>query len=94
MPDTGGDPVYVVSSAAGKSEWRAREECVCGNVLRTGLVVRVRVLVCRCASPGRGPRVARGAMWDAGKVTRQTYEERTRLGLPLIAPCERVGRLR
>lgn len=66
--------------------------CVCGNVLerRGAGTWTMRCSPCSCASPG--PRVGQLRHGLHPRIGRVQYEERTRLGLPLIADCERMER--
>lgn len=71
------------------------ETCVCGNELtrRHGRVdLKIQSRPCRCEQPGPGSRQGQyGGL--PGWVRRRQYEERTRLGLPPVAPIERRARV-
>jgi hypothetical protein len=65
------------------------EACVCGNVLDAQLEYRCTRSPCRCAVPGRGPGQLRCHDLPSW-VLRKQYDERKRLGLPVVTPIERT----
>ena len=72
------------------------EVCVCGNELarrpgRAELTITSRP--CRCDAPG--PKSRQGAFEPAlpGWVSRRQYEERTALGLPVVADIEKRSKV-
>lgn len=72
------------------------ERCVCGNVLATRPgqgTFTVTSRPCRCEDPGPGSRQGHYEPALPGWVSRRQYEERTRLGLPVVANIERKARV-
>lgn len=63
------------------------ERCVCGNPLRVTTVSITRS-PCRCPAPGPG-RSQLPSHDLPGWLRKSQYEERKRLGLPVIADAER-----
>jgi hypothetical protein len=65
------------------------ETCCCGNVTRPEVEVVIRLLVCRCAAPGRGKRQGRRKA-DIERVQEKQWHERKRLGLPVMTDVEKA----
>ncbi len=67
-------------------------QCVCGNELESTPAYKLRVSPCRCEAPGPGARTLQtGLPWH---LFEKQYEERRRLGLPLLTDTERAARSR
>ena len=72
------------------------ERCVCGNVLATrpgAVELTITSRPCRCEQPGRGSRQGFYEPALPGWVSRRQYEERTALGLPVVANIEKRSRV-
>lgn len=69
---------------------RSVEVCCCGNVLRIGARIPIRTSPCRCQKPGPGP-TTRAAGWLPDDVPRHQFEERRRVGLPVLTDVERAA---
>ena len=72
------------------------ERCVCGNELvsRPGAAaLTITCRPCRCEHPGPGSRQGFYEPGLPGWVSRRQYEERTALGLPVVANIERSSRV-
>ena len=65
------------------------ERCCCGNTLRSNTTVEIIRKPCQCKEPGPGRRQTKCMDLPDDIVTPRQYEQRTRLGLPVIAPSER-----
>ena len=63
------------------------EHCVCGNRLGESRVT-IRRSPCRCDVPGPGPSVSFQVVALPDTVLRKQYDERKRLGLPVVAQIE------
>lgn len=62
--------------------------CICGNELGDDPGFRVTHSPCRCDDPGTGPRQT--PCHDLPRcVSKQQYEERKRVGLPVVSGIER-----
>lgn len=64
------------------------EVCCCGNTLRE-TSVRIVVSPCRCETPGPGQR-QRPRWFIPEALPEKQYEERKRLGLPLMDEIEKA----
>lgn len=64
--------------------------CICGNRWEKPEGIRVNRRVCRCDTPGPGKRAGGVSRLPDG-VTKEQYEERTRLGLPVVTDIERAA---
>ena len=65
------------------------EVCICGNVLDSLKKIEVRMLTCRCAAPGGGKRQGRREEAIPRGLTKGHYDERKKLGLPLMTDAEK-----
>jgi hypothetical protein len=66
------------------------ESCCCGNVLRTGTRCRIIIHPCQCEKPGPAKRRPPMTMLPK-QVTEEVYEQRKRLGLPIMTESERAA---
>jgi hypothetical protein len=64
------------------------EVCCCGNVLRDDRAAAMRVSPCRCDSPGDGSSVLQHPRGIPDEVYEKQYNQRRRLGLPIVTPFE------
>lgn len=62
--------------------------CVCGNETSPEPDFKVTHSPCRCETPGSGRRTL-GAQGMPRYVSKQQFEERRRLGLPVVTDIER-----
>ena len=65
--------------------------CVCGNTDQKPEGINVRMLVCRCKTPGPGRRARGLRMGVPDTVPKEQVEERRRVGLPEMPDSERAG---
>jgi hypothetical protein len=65
------------------------ESCCCGNVLRDTFI-RIVVSPCKCPEPGPGPST-HSIEWLPDDVPRKQYEERKRIGLPVLTDAEKAA---
>jgi hypothetical protein len=67
----------------------ATERCCCGIELRSNTTVEIIRKPCQCKSPGPGRRQGKCSDLPDDIVTPRQYEQRKRLGLPVLAPSEK-----
>ena len=65
------------------------EVCCCGNVLAEKPFA-MRVSPCKCETPGPGPSVLIRRDAIPHGITKQHYDERQKLGMPLMTDLEKM----